>query len=176
MLKSSFKPLLCSVFLVGQTIHAQEVVVPHETEPETSEQAAPSSESEQTSSESATPARNKPKPREKKSAAPTLEQMRAAGALAAAGRSDRSVSQPTSTGAPHSETAAPSPVVSQTPRPVKRETQIQPKSASLPSTPRSTKLEPVGPVRPTMIESGREQPSATPSAKAAAPNEQVPAP
>ena len=170
MLKSSFKPLLCSVFLVGQTIHAQEVVVPHETEPETSEQAAPSSESEQTSSESATPARAKPKPREKKSAAPTLEQMRAAGALAAGGRSDRSVSQPTSTGAPHSETpAAPSPVVSQTPRPVKREAQIQQKSASRPSTPRSSKLEPIGPVRPTMIESGREQPSATPPAKGQAP-------
>jgi len=176
MLKGFFKPLLCSVFLVGQMIHAQEVVVPHETKPEAPEQAAPSSESEQTPSESAAPARGKPKPREKKSVAPTIDQMRTAGALAAEGKNDRSVAQPTRTAASHSETAAPSPVVSQTPRPVKRETQIQPKSASRPSTPRSTKLEPVGPVRPTMIESGREQPSATPSAKAAAPNEQVPAP
>ncbi len=176
MLKGFFKPLLCSVFLIGQLIHAQEVVVPHETKPEAPEQAAPSSESEQTPSESPAPTRAKPKPREKKSVAPTLDQMRAAGALAAEGKNDRSVSQPTTTAASHSETAAPSPVVSQTPRPVKREAQIQPKSASRPSTPRSTKLEPVGPVRPTMIESGREQPSATPSAKAAAPNEQVPAP
>ena len=137
MLKGVFKPLLCSVFLVGQMIHAQEVVVPHETKPEAPEQAAPSSESEQTPSESAAPVRTKPRPREKKSVAPTLEQMRT---------------------------------------PVKREAQVEKKSASRPSTTRSTKLEPIGPVRPTIIESGREQPSATPSAKAAAPNEQVPAP
>jgi hypothetical protein len=169
MLKGFFKPLLCSVFLVGQMIHAQEVVVPHETKPEAPEQAAPSSESEQTPSESAAPTRTKPKPREKKSVAPTIDQMRAAGALAAEGKNDRSVSQPTRTAASHSETAAPSPVVSQTPRPVKRETQVEQKSASRPSRPRSTKLEGIGPVRPTMIESGREQPSATPSAKGQAP-------
>ena len=176
MLKGFFRPLLCSLALVGQ-MHAQEVVVPRETKPEAPRETTPSSESEKPPSESATPARVKPKPREKKSVAPTLEQMRASGALAGEGRSERPAPQPTRTGASHSETAAsPSPVVSQTPRPVKREAQIQPKSASRPSTPRSTKLEPVGPVRPTMIESGREQPSATPSAKAAAPNEQVPAP
>ena len=170
MLRGFFKPLLCSVFLVGQMLQAQEVVVPHETKPEAPEQAAPSSESEQTPSESAAPSRAKPKPREKKSVAPTLDQMRAAGALAAEGQNDRSVSQPTRTGASHSETSAsPSPFVSQTPRPVKREAQIQPKSASRPSTPRSTKLEPISPVRPTIIESGREQPTATPSAKGQTP-------
>ena len=85
MLKGVFKPLLCSVFLVGQMIHAQEVVVPHETKPEAPEQAALSSESEQTPSESAAPVRTKPRPREKKSVAPTLEQMRASGALAGEG-------------------------------------------------------------------------------------------
>jgi len=169
MLKGVFRPLLCSVFLVGQ-IHAQEVVVPHETKPEVPEQAAPSSESEQTPSESASPVRTKPRPREKKSVAPTLEQMRAAGAVAAEGRNDRSVPQPTRKGASHSETAAaPSPVVSATATPVKRETHIQQKSASRTPTPRSTKFEPIGPVRPTIIESGREQPSATPSAKGQAP-------
>ena len=170
MLKGFFKALLCSVFLVGQMIHAQEVVVPHETKPEAPEQAAPSSESEQTPSESAAPTRTKPKHREKKSVAPTLDQMRAAGALAAEGQNGRSVSQPTRTGASHSETAAaPSPVVSATATPVKRETHIQQKSASRPSTPRSSKLEPIGPVRPTIIESGREQPTATPSAKGQTP-------
>jgi hypothetical protein len=174
MLKGFFKPLLCSVVLVGQ-MQAQEVVVPHETKPEAPRQAAPSSE--QAPSESAAPKRTKPKPREKKSVAPTIDQMRAAGALAAEGQNDRSVSQPTRTGASHSETAAaPSPVVSATATPVKRETHIQQKSASRPSTPRSTKLEPIGPVRPTIIESGREQPSATPSAKATARGEQLPAP
>ena len=177
MLRGFFKPLLCSVFLVWQ-MHAQEVVVPRETKPEAPRQTAPSSE--QAPSESPAPAGPKPKPREKKSgaAAPTLEQMRAAGALAAEGQDKRSVPQSTRTSASRSETAAaPSPVVSQTPSPVKREAQIQQKSASRPSTPRSSKLEPIGPIRPTMIESGREQPSATPSAKATtARSEQVPAP
>ena len=165
-----FKALLCSVFLVGQMIRAQEVVVPHETKPEAPEQAAPSSEFEQTPSESAAPTRTKPKPREKKSVAPTLEQMRAAGALAAEEQNERSVSQPSKKGASPSETAAlPSPVILATATPVKRETHIQQKSASRPSTPRSTKLEPIGPVRPTIIESGREQPTATPSAKGQTP-------
>jgi hypothetical protein len=177
MLKRFFKPLLCSVFLAGQMIHAQEVVVPHETKPEPPEQAAPSSESEQTPSESAAPTRTKPKPREKKSVAPTLDQMRAAGAHAAVGQNERSVSQPSRTGASHSETAAaPSPVVSATATPVKRETQVEQKSASRTPRPRGTKLEPIGPVRPTIIESGREQPTATPTTKAAARDEQVPAP
>ena len=155
-----FRPLLCSLVLVGQ-MPAQEVVVPSETKPEVPRQATPSSES--TPSESATPARIKPKPRDKKSVAPTIEQMRASGALAAEGRSDRSVPQPKGTGGSRSETAAtPSPAVLPTATPVKREAHIPQKSASRPSPPRGTKLEPIGPVRPTMIESGREQPSATP--------------
>jgi hypothetical protein len=176
MLKGVFKPLLCSLFLVGQ-MQAQEVVVPRETKPEAPKRAAPSSESEQTPSESAAPVRTKPKPREKKSVAPTLEQMRAAGALAAEGRDDRSVSQPTRTGGSRSETAAaPSPVVSQAPTPVKKETRPVQTSEPRRSSSRNAKLEAIGPVRPTMIESGREQPSATPSARAAARGEQTPAP
>jgi hypothetical protein len=171
-----FRPLLCSLVLVGQ-IHAQEVVVPHETKPEAPEQAVPSSESEQTPSESATPARTKAKPREKKPAAPTLEQMRASGALAGEGRSDRSIPQPTTTGRSRSETmAAPRPAFSPTAAPVKREAHTQQKSTPRPSTSRDAKLEPIGPVRPTMIESGREQPSATPSTRGAAGGEQTPTP
>jgi len=168
MLRGFFKALLCSVFLVGQ-MHAQEVVVPHETKPEAPKQVAPSSESEQAPAESAAPARTKPKSREKKSVAPTLEQMHAAGALAGKGRNDRSVPQPTRTGASRSETAAPRPAVSESPTPVKREAQVEQKSASRTPKPRGAKLEAIGPVRPTMIESGREQPSATPSAKGQAP-------
>jgi hypothetical protein len=160
-----FRPLLCSLVLVGQ-INAQEVVVPRESKPEVSEQATPSPESEQTPAESATPERIKPKPREKKSVAPTLEQMRASGALAAEGRGDRSVPQPTRTSGSRSETtAAARPAVSPTTTPVKREALIPQKSASRPSPARGTKLEPIGAVRPTMIESGREQPSATPSGR-----------
>jgi hypothetical protein len=158
-----FRPLLCSLFFVGQ-MQAQEVVVPSETKPDASMEATPSSES--TPSESAMPARVKRKLREKKSVAPTLEQMRASGALAAEGRSERSVPQPKATGASRSETAAASrPSASPTATPGKREAHIPEKSASRPSTSRGTKLEPIGPVRPTIIESGREQPSATPLPK-----------
>ena len=166
MLRGFFRPVLCSLVLFGR-MHAQEVVVPHETKPEAPEQAAPSSEPEETPSESAAPERTKPKPRKKKeSVAPTLDQMRAAGALAREGQNDRSVSQPTRKAGSRSETAAaPTPAVSATPKPVKREAQVEQKSASRSSTPRGTKLEPIGPVRPTMIESGREQPSATPLSK-----------
>ena len=169
-------PLLCCLVLAGR-MHAQEVVVPHETKPEAPEQATPSSESEQAPPESATPARTKPKSREKKSAAPTLEQMRASGALAGEGRRDRSVPQPTSTGKSRSEEAAPpSPAASPTTTPVKRETHIEQKRASRASSPRGSNLEPIGPVRPTMIESGREQPSATPLPKWQRGGEQAPVP
>lgn len=173
MLGGFLRPLFCCLVLAGQ-MHAQEVVVPRETKPEAPEQAAPSSQSEQTPSESVTPARVKPKPRGKKSVAPTLEQMRASGALAAEG--DRSVPQPTRARGSRSETAAAeSPAVSPTVTPAKREARIPQKSVPRPSPPRGTKLEPIGPVRPTMIESGREQPNATPLPKWQR-GEQTPAP
>ena len=165
MLKGFFRPLLCSLALVGQ-MHAQGVLVPRETKQEPPEPSPSSSESEQTPSESATPARVKPKPREKKSVSPTLEQMRASGALAGEGRSERSVPQPTRTGGSRSEIAAAAGrAVSPTATPVKREAHIAQKSTPRPSAPRGTKLEPIGPIRPTMIESGREQPNATPLPK-----------
>ena len=175
MLRGFFQLLLCSLALVGQ-MHAQEVVVPRETKPEAPTQAASPPESEQTPSESATPARTKPKPREKKSAAPTNEQMRASGALAGEGRSDRSVPQPTTTGRSRSKTApAANPTASPVATPMKRDAHIPQKSASHPSTLGGTKLESIGPVRPSMIESGREQPSATPLPKWQR-GEQTPAP
>src|SRR4029077_8285863 len=82
MLKAFFSALLCSLVLVGH-VRAQEVIVGRETKPEAPKQVAPSPE--QTPPESPAPERPKPKSREKKSgsAAPTLEQMRMAGALAA---------------------------------------------------------------------------------------------
>jgi hypothetical protein len=176
MLRGFLKPLFCSVFLVWQ-MHAQEVVVPRETKPEAPRQTAPPSE--QSPSDSATPARTKPRLHEKKSAAgaPTLEQMRAAGALAAEGRDNRSVPQSTRTSASRSETtAASSPAISQTPTPVKKETRAVQTSEPRRSSSRNAKLEAIGPVRPTMIESGREQPSATPSARGVAGGEQTPTP
>ena len=165
MLRGFLRPLLCSLALVGQ-MPAQDVVVPRETSPEAPSEKTSSSESEQTPSESATPARTKPRPREKKSAAPTIEQMRASGALAGEGRSDRSAPQPARTGRSQSETTAtPRPAVSPTATAMKRETHIPQNTASRPSPPGSNKWEAIGPIRPTMIESGRVQPSATPLPK-----------
>ncbi len=168
MLKAFFSALIGSLVLVGQ-VHAQEVIVAHEKKPEAPKQAAPSSA--QTPSESPAPALTKPKSREKKSASTTLtaEQMRMAGALAAERLENTSSPQPARTGGSDSEhSAAELPTVSATP-PVKKEPRTQQTSESRRPSSRTPKPEPVGAVRPTMMESGREEPSATPSAKGQTP-------
>ena len=169
MLKAFFSALVGSLVLVGQ-VHAQEVIVGHEKKPEAPEQAAPSSE--QTPSESPAAALTKPKSREKKSVSTTLtpEQMRMAGALAAERLENRSSPQPARTGGSYSESsAAELPTVSATPTPLKKERRTGQTSVSRRSNPRSTKPEPLGAIRPTMIESGRQEPSATPPAKVQTP-------
>ena len=169
MLKAYFSALLCSLVLVGH-VRSQEVIVGRETKPEAPKQAAPSPE--QTPSESPAPERPKPKSREKKSgsAAPTLEQMRMAGALAAERLENRVSPQAARTRGSESEPAATeSPAPSETARPIKKETRARP-------SPRPPKPEAIGAIRPTMIESGREEPSATPSPKAEARGERTPAP
>ncbi len=169
MLKAFLGALLCSLVVVGH-VRAQEVIVARETKPEAPKQAEPSPE--QTASESPAPERTKPKSREKKSgsAAPTLEEMRMAGALAAERLENRISPQPGKTRGSDSEPAATeSPALSETPKPIKKEARARP-------SPRSTKPEAIGAIRPTMIESGREEPSATPSAKAEPRGEHTPAP
>ena len=161
MLKRFSRAILCSVVLIGK-IHAQEVIVAREKKPELrTETPQPS---EQFPSESTTPAPRKSKSREKKSAPAglTLDEMRAAGARAAEGSKDQSVSQPTKTREPDVESAPiPNPTVAETHRPVKRETPVEQKSSPRPSRSRGTNIEGMGPIRPTMLESGRE--AATPS-------------
>jgi hypothetical protein len=169
MLKAFFSALICSLVLVGQ-VHAQEVIVAHEKKPEAPERAAPSSE--QTPSESPTPALTKSKSHERKSGSTTLtaEQMRMAGALAAERLENRSSPQSPRAGASDSEPSeAELPTVSATPKPLKKEPRTGQTSASRRPNPRTTKPEPMGAIRPTMIESGRQEPSATPSAKAQTP-------
>lgn len=169
MLKGFFSALLCGLVLIGQ-VRAQEVIVAHETNPEPPKQSAPSPE--QTPSESRAPERTKPKTRERRSSsvAPTLEQMRMAGALAAERVENQTSPQPARTRGPDSEpAAAESPINFETPRPVKKEARPRP-------TPRPTKSEPIGAIRPTMMESGRQEPSSTPSEKAEARGERTPAP
>lgn len=171
MLKIFFSVLFCNLVLVGH-VRAQEVIVARETKPEAPKQEAPSPE--QTPSESPAAERPKPKSREQKSgsSAPTLEQMRMAGALAAERLENRTSPQAARTRGPDSEpaaTATEAATISETPKPIKKEARARP-------SPRPTKPETIGAIRPTMIESGREEPSATPSAKAEARGERTPAP
>jgi len=176
MLKTVFTALICSLVLVGQ-VHAQEVIVAHEKKPEAPKQAAPSSE--QMPAESPAPALTKPKSREKKSTSTTLtaEQMRVAGALAAERLENTSSPQPARTGGSDLEpSAAESPTVSATSKPLKKEPRTGQTSVPRRPSPRTTKPEAMGAIRPTMIESGRQEPSATPPAKAEARGEQTPAP
>ena len=165
MLKRFFRPVLCSVVLIGK-IHAQEVIVAREKKPELPMQTP--QPAEQIASESPTPAPHKSKSREKNSvpARLTLEEMRAAGARAADGSKDRSVSQSTKTRESDIESAlVPNPTVAETHKPVKRETPVEQRSSSRPSRSRSTNIEGMGPIRPTMMESGREAPSPSPSGR-----------
>jgi len=159
MLKRFFWAVLCTVIFIGK-MHAQEVVVAREKKPEVPTQTR--QPAEQLTSESATPAPPKSKSREKKSAPAslTLEEMRAAGARAAEGSNDRSVSPSTKTREPDVEGAPmPNPTVAETHTPVKRETPVEERSSPRPSRSRGTNIEGMGPIRPTMMESGRESPS-----------------
>ena len=168
MLKRFFRTLLCGLIILTGKIHAQEVIVAREKKPEPPKQAV--QPSEQIPSETPTPAPTlrKSRSREKKSApaALSLEEMRAAGARAAEGLNNPSVSQLAKTREPEVPSApSPSPVAPETPRPVKRETPIEQRSTPPPSKQRGTKAETIdiGPIRPTMIESGREPASPSPA-------------
>ena len=165
MLKRFLLTLLCSIILIGK-IHAQEVIVAREKKPEVPTQTR--QPSEQLPSESPTPAPRKSKSHGKKSAAATLtlEEMRAAGARAAGGLGDRSVSQSAKTREPDVESVpVPNPTVAETRRPVKRETPVEQRESSRPSRSRGTSIEGMGPIRPTLMDSGREAPSPSPSGR-----------
>jgi hypothetical protein len=165
MLKRFLWTVLCSVILIGK-LHAQEVIVAREKKPELPTQTP--QPSEQLASESATPAPRKSKSGEQKAAPATLtlEQMRAAGARAAEGLNDRSVSQSTKTREPDVESAPlPNSTMAENPRPLPRETPVEQRSPSTPSRSRGTNTEGTGPIRPTLMESGREAPTPTPSGR-----------
>jgi len=159
MLKRFFPVILFSVVLIGK-IHAQEVIVAREKKSELRRHTQ--QPSEQLSSESTTPTPHKSNPREKKSAPPrlTLEEMRAAGARAAEGPKDRSVSQSAKTREPEVESAPmANPAVPETHRPVKRETPVEQRSSSRAAKSGGTNIQGLEPIRPTMLESGREAPT-----------------
>ena len=169
MPKGFFILLLCSFIFVGH-LYSQEVIVARETKPEAPKQAPPP---EQTPAESATPELERAKPKSRKksaSAAPTLEEMRRAGALAAERLNNPNSSPARKSGESDSEAAAtPTPAVPETPRPAKREPRSEQTNASRRPRSRTAKPDASGAVRPTFMESGRAEPSPTPLSKGQTP-------
>jgi hypothetical protein len=142
MLKELFTALLCGFAVAGQ-MRAQEVVVVREASP--TERAGPVSE--RTDSDLETATGTKSQVREKKSASTTLtlEQMRMAGALAAERQKKQTLAE----------------------RP-KAETRVEQADAHRVPTGHTTNLGAFSPgrVRPTMLDSGRQEPAASHPAKA----------
>jgi hypothetical protein len=165
MLRGFLGALVCSFLLIGG-MHAQEVIVARETKPDTAK--PPPQPSEQTPSESPTETpKMQSKVREKKSSSktPTLEEMRMAGARAAERLNNPTPSPPTKSAEPESETVArEAPAVLPSATPVKKETREH-KSTSHRSSTGSSKPDSVGAIRPTMIETGRQEPDGTPLPK-----------
>jgi len=176
MLRKVFTVLLSGFAIAGQ-MRAQEVMVPRETKPNTSERAAPASERTNTESGTSTEAKSQVRKKKSSSAALTIEQMRMAGALAAERLKGRTVQEASATGGSSSQTpAAETRSGSVAPERVKKETRVEQTDASRASNSRTTKSEAVGPIRPTLIESGKQEPAASPAAKTEARGDQTPAP
>ena len=178
MLNGLFRVVLCSLVIAGQ-IYAQEVIVAREKKPEPAMQRTPPPEQVQSEPATATPAAEeiqsesptpaplaaKRKPREKKSSSttPTLEQMRKAGALAAERLVSPAPPPAANASAPDEQRAVTeAPTISATPRPARKEARSE--EARPPGRSGSTgaKVETIGPIRPSMMEGGKEEPSATP--------------
>jgi len=175
MLKQFFTALFCGLALAGQ-MRAQEVVVAHEEKPSASEQAAPVSE--RTDSESATATRMDTQARKKKSASTvlTVEQMRMAGALAAERQKNQARVEQTDT------TAGPG---LQAPKTFggtlaaerqKKQTRLEEPNVRRAPNSQTSKSEAAGAVRPTMIESGEQEPAASHREKTGVRGEQTGAP
>jgi len=161
MPKKVFIALLCGLALSGQ-MHAQEVVVAREAKPNPSRVALVS---KGTGSESETATEMKSQGREKKSASATLtlEQMRMAGALAAERQKKQTPAQQTSSVGGFSLQGAKAATLAER---QKTETRVEQANAHRASTAQTASSETVGPVRPTMVESGRQEPAASHPAKA----------
>ena len=175
MLKNVFIALLCGLALAGQ-MRAQEVVVAREEKPSASEQAAPVSE--RTDSESATATRMDTQARKKKSAstALTVEQMRMAGALAAERQKNQArVEQTSTTGGSSLQGPKTFGGTLAAERQKKQTRSEQPSARRMPNS-QTGKSEAVGPVRPTMIESGEQEPAASHREKTEVRGEQTGAP
>ncbi len=157
MLKKLFTALLCGFAIAGQ-LRAQEVVVAREAKP---------NPTEGTDSESATATGMKSQVREKKSASTilTLEQMRMAGALAAERQKKQTPAEQTNLVGGSSLQGEKTATLAER---QKTETRVEQASAHRAHTAQTTNPELLspGPVRPMMLESGRQEPAASHPAKA----------
>src|SRR5438132_5107735 len=103
--------------------------------------------------------------------------MRMAGALGAERLNGRTVQEAGAAGGSSSQTpAAETRNAFGAAERMKKETRVEETDASRASNSRTTKSEAVGPIRPTMIESGKQEPAASPAAKTGARGERTPAP
>lgn len=172
-MRNGFLRVLLGSLVLAAQVYAQEVIVPRETKPEANLQATPPPEPAH--SESTAPPPTKRKSREKKS--PTLEEMRMAGARAAEGLDKQSPPQPaTSAASDERQPVAELPAPSATPKPVKKETRAGETHEKRRPSSETGRSDAIGPIRPTMMESGREEPSVTPSRKSEFRSEYTPAP
>src|SRR5260370_37102508 len=158
MLKQFFTALLCGLALAGQ-MRAEEVGVGREEKPSASEQAAPVSE--RTDSESVTATRMDTQARKKKSASTvlTVEQMRMAGALAAERQKNQARVEQTSTTGGSSLQAPTIFGGTAAAERQKKQTRLEQPSARRTRNSQTGKSEAADPVRPTMIESGKQEPA-----------------
>ena len=174
MLKRLSTAFLCGLAIAGQ-LSGQEVVVARERKPEASEQATRPPQRAEPELGASTQTKSHARKDESTSPAPTLEQMRLAGALAAERQMGRTLQESSTAEGSNSQTAtAGNSNASGAVEPTRKETRIEQSSASHASN--SQKSEKIAPVRPTMIESGKQGPDASPPGKAEARDGQTIAP
>jgi hypothetical protein len=165
MATKAFTALLCSLAIVGQ-MRAQEVTVARETKPSVPEPATSASGLTGSESESATPKKAPNRKKKSTETLPTVEQMRTAGVLAAErlknqGRVEKAKASPT----PKPEVAREQPVPGES---LRNEKPVEQSSVRHESKSGAKKLEalgPIGPIRPTIMESGRQETDTSHSAK-----------
>jgi hypothetical protein len=158
MSKQFFIALLCGLSVAGQ-MRAQEVVVAREEKPSASGRAAPVSE--RTDSESATATRMDIQARKKKSASTmlTIEQMRMAGALAAERQKNQARVEQTGTTAGSGLQVRTTSGGTLAAERQKKQTRLEQPNVRRAPNSRTGKSEDVDPVRPTMIESEKQEPA-----------------
>jgi hypothetical protein len=171
MLKGLFTALLCCFAIAGQ-MRAQEVVVAREAKPNPTEQVKPVSE--ETDSESETAPGMKSQVHEKKSVSTilTAEQMRMAGALAAERQKKQTPAEQTNSVAGSSLQGAKAATLDDQEETETRVEQPSAHRAHAAQTTNSELLSP-GPVRPMMLESGRQEPAGSHPVKAKVSAEQT---